>query len=127
MYKNIDKLVEVNQRKLDRYDDLQSETGNVNSAIDKDLDYMTRTNAKLRDQIQIHSDVERIAEDKHRRLCLLNDEIREIQELLVNELSFVSSVSSHRVSTRQQARRDYTRIEYGKTVTRVIGQFRRFF
>lgn len=96
MYKNIDKLVEVNRRKLDRYDELRLRTGNVNGAIDKDLDYMTRANAKLRDQIQIHGDVGQIAEDRHRQLCLLNDEIREIQQLLVNEFGFVSSVSSRK-------------------------------
>lgn len=89
MYKNIDKLISVNDQKLDCYNNLQFEMGNINNEINKDLDYIMQANSKFKSQIQLHNDVKEIVEEKFRQMCLLNNEIDEIEELLVNELSVV--------------------------------------
>lgn len=87
MYKNIDKMIDANGLKLDCYNDLQFEMGNVNKEI-KELDYITHKNSEMKkcilDQVQRYSAVKSIAEEKFRHVCELNDKFPVIEGLLVN-------------------------------------------
>lgn len=90
IYKNIDKLIKNNEKKFNCYTDLQSEMGNINTKIKRDLDYIICTNSKLKnnifDQIQNHSNIKKITEEKFRHMCVLNDKIRNTEELLLKRL-----------------------------------------
>jgi len=89
IYRNVDKLIEINNQKLHYYNDLLLEIRNINYEIEKDLNYTASTNSKLINQIRIHNEAKQIVDDKFRQLCSLNNKIHEIEEFLVNELSFV--------------------------------------
>lgn len=92
IYKNIDKLIEVNEQKLNLSNDLQSQMGNINKEITRDLDYIKCSHFKMKnslsDQIQNHSKIKKIMEAKFRRMCVLNDKISIIEETLLNRLGF---------------------------------------
>lgn len=89
-YRNVDKLIDVNSQKLDSYNDLQSEMGNVNNEI-KYLDTnVICTNSEMKNStfnlIQKHDIIKNIVEEKFRCMCELNDKFPVIEELLVNRL-----------------------------------------
>lgn len=89
MYKNIDKMIDANGQKLDYYNNLQFEMGNINKEIKK-LDYITYKKSEMKknifNQVQRYSDVKSIAEEKFRHMCELNDKFPVIEGLLVNRL-----------------------------------------
>lgn len=93
MYKNIDKLIEVNEQKLDSCKHLQLQMGNINKEINRDMNCIIHTSSKMKNsifkQIQKHSEVKQIAEEKFRHFCVLNNKCSVTEELLVNRLGVV--------------------------------------
>lgn len=92
MYKNINKLIEMNEHKLNCYNDLQSQMDNINKNINIDLYNITHANLKaiyrISNQIGIHNGVKKITEEKLSHLRILNNKIYVNEEQLVNRLGF---------------------------------------
>jgi len=97
MYKNINKLIEVNEQQFDCYNDLQFQTGNINTEINKDLDDIkcnrSKTIISIFNQIEKFNSVKIITEDKCRYLNDLHNKIPVTEELLQNRLSFLRVTS----------------------------------
>lgn len=93
MYKNIEKLIEVNKQKFDCYNDLQFQMGNINTGINKDLDDIkfesSKTISSISNQIQKYNNVKIIAEEKNRYLNELHNKIPVTEEILLHRLSFL--------------------------------------
>lgn len=92
MYKNIDKLIKINQQKLNFYHDLQSQMGNIIKKNNKDLYNITHANFNnenhISNHIRIHNEVKKITEEKFEQLNILNNTIYVTEERLINRLGF---------------------------------------
>jgi len=93
MYKNIDKLVEVNTQKFDCYNEFQFQMENINTEINKDLDNIKCASSKIIslifNQNQKYNNVKIIAEEKSRDLNELHNNITVTEEILLHRLSFL--------------------------------------
>lgn len=90
MYKSIDKLIEVNKHKLNCYNDLQFQMGNISKEINKDLDDIECKNSKtvssIFNKIQKYNKVKITTEEKCRYLYELHNKIPVTEELLLSRL-----------------------------------------
>lgn len=92
-YNDIDKCIGVNKQKLDYCNDIQFQMKTINDKINSNLnDNIICTNSKIKinmwNQIQKYNDVKQITEKKYKHICVLNNELIDIEELLVNRLGF---------------------------------------
>ncbi|KAL4090563.1 hypothetical protein QTP88_025369 [Uroleucon formosanum] len=98
MYKNIEKLIEVNKQKFDCYNDLQFQMGNINTGINKDLDDIkfesSKTISSISNQIQKYNNVKIIAEEKNRYLNELHNKIPVTEEILLHSLAYLKNIES---------------------------------
>lgn len=90
MYHDIDKLIEVNEQKLNSYNRVQFQMENVNKEINRNLNYIAHTSNRMKNrilnQVQKHSDIKQIVEEKTRQMCMLNNKCSVTEQLLVNRL-----------------------------------------
>lgn len=89
-YKNIDKLNEMNSRKLDCYNDLQLQIGNIDNDTKRYLNNINCIQSKVTNsiinRIQRLTDVKKITEDKYKSLCALSNKFLVTKDLLTHRL-----------------------------------------
>jgi ABC-type dipeptide/oligopeptide/nickel transport system ATPase subunit len=92
MYKKNNKLIKINQQKLNFYNDLQSRMENIIKTINKDLYNITHANSNIKNHIsnhiRIYNEVKKITEEKFLQLHVLNNTIYVTEEQLINRLGF---------------------------------------
>lgn len=91
--KDIDKFIDVNQRKLNFYNYLQIQMGYIYKELNKYTEYIACSNLKMKNNIlnyiQRHNNVNNIIEEKFRHVCELNNMFLIIEDLLENRLGFL--------------------------------------
>lgn len=86
MYNNIDKLIEVNEQKLNSCNHLQHQMKNVDEEINRNLNYIVHTSSLMKNtifnHIRKHSEIKQIVEGKFRPICKLSNKCSVTEEIV---------------------------------------------